>query len=262
MLDIQINKLRYIPKYQRRITRKKKDSKTEETKEEWIPEKWLAYSNDTKKESEVTYDYLASNFELGFLERVKRSGSSTNAFTDIPPGDFKLHVEYPKDISKGPKLHYRQLKDARTCLTTSFANVLWSCNCKVHAGDIYKAHKLCLSPKALPTFKAKLMELSSKLKCTNIKITMEELQTKLYLKPVVTCVKGSDGKQDHTIAIFRGLIYDGNFTHAIPLSQNALDHCCSSDSAKCKFVEFVKSFYFPYFEKYVLEFEQVPDKKK
>ena len=106
------------------------------------------------------------------------------------------------------------------------------------------------------------MKLNTSLKCVNIKLSMGDfLQSNLYQNPVITCVKGSDGKVDHTIAIFQGLIFDGNFTLAIPLSQNALDHCCSSDLAKCKFVGFLNSFYFPYFEKYVIEFEQVPDKK-
>jgi hypothetical protein len=201
--------------------------------------------------------------DIAFLKQVKREGiNNSQRFVDIPPGDYREHHEYPKDLKKGPEQHYWQQEKTRTCLTTAFANMLWFCNCRDHSSVIYTAHKLCKHPNALVLFKEKLFEMSRQLKCTNVKITLEDLHGKLFYKPVVTCVKGDDGKEDHTIVIYKGYIFDGNFTHALPLCPRALDHCCSSQEKSCKFVEFVKSFYLHLFEEYVTTSNNQKKKRK
>ena len=115
----------------------------------------------------------------------------------------------------------------------------------------FTAHKLCQYPNALSMFKNKLLELSTRLKCTNVKITLQDLQGRFFHTPVVTCVKGDDTKSDHTIVVYKGYIFDGNFSHALPLSQTALDHCCSSREKSCKFVCFLNSFYLQFYENYM-----------
>ena len=132
----------------------------------------------------------------------------------------------------------------------------------MHANIINNAQKLCQPPQALSLFKTKLVKLTRYPKCANIQLSIGDLESKLFSQPVVTCVKGSDGKVDHTITIFQGYIFDGNFTHALPFSKEALDYYCLSDSDKCKFVQFLNSFYLPYFDAYMKEFEQLFEKKK
>ena len=51
------------------------------------------------------------------------------------------------------------------------------------------------------------------------------------------------------------MVFDGNSRYAVPLSQEGLDWCCSSDDTKCKFVEFVKSFSLPNFDAYCKQFD-------
>jgi len=95
------------------------------------------------------------------------------------------------------------------------------------------------------------MEMSANLKSKEIAANISLLQNELRHFPVITCVKGSDGKEDHSIAIYSGWIFDANFTHALPLCQESLNECCSSDEVKCTFVCFLQSFYFEYFGTYV-----------
>ena len=250
--DIQFNSVRYIPSH----TVQKGNI------EEKIPEKWLVYSNAMMTREEVTYDYLRGILDELFLEHVKRRGiNNCRAFVDIPPGDYREHDEYPKDLVKGPEQHYWQQEKTRTCLTTAFANLLWFCNCRKHASAIYTSHKLCQYPNALVLFKEKLLEMSKMLKYTNAKLTLEDLHGRLFRKPVVTCVKGDNNKEDHTIVIYKGYIFDGNFSHALPLCPKALDDCCSSKEKSCGFVRFVNSFYLHLFDKYMAEMKVQNEKK-
>ena len=64
-------------------------------------------------------------------------------------------------------------------------------------------------------------------------------------------MKGLDGKENFSIVIFSGWIYDANFSHALPLCKKSLNACCSSDEVHCQFISFLNTFYFEYFGAYV-----------
>jgi hypothetical protein len=49
-------------------------------------------------------------------------------------------------------------------------------------------------------------------------------------------LQSDDHKTDHAISIAGNWIFDSNFEYALPLTQDSLDMCCSSDSRKSKFV--------------------------
>jgi hypothetical protein len=49
-------------------------------------------------------------------------------------------------------------------------------------------------------------------------------------------VQSDDHKTDHAISIACNWIFDSNFEHALPLTQESLDLCCSSDNRKSTFV--------------------------
>jgi hypothetical protein len=56
----------------------------------------------------------------------------------------------------------------------------------------------------------------------------------------IMCVLGirsSDGKTDHAICIAGGWIFDSNFEKALPLSEESLNLCSSSNERTTKFVE-------------------------
>ena len=171
------------------------------------------FAESTKLKQEVTYEYLEQILGKNYLTNVKNTAfKNDHAFIPIPPSDYRDHEDNPRDHVKGPEQHYWQKENTITCLTTAFANMLWFCDSRDHAGVIYTAHMLCISPDAIALFKKKLLDLSKMLKCTNVQITLEDcLHEKFYYKPIVTCVKGDDNKSDHTIVIYKGLIFDSNF---------------------------------------------------
>ena len=90
-----------------------------------VPAKWWALRNDNQEKFKVFYTDLQQNFSKEYLETIKQRGCTGNkGFIAIPPGDFKNHEEYPADLIRGPPNHYWQADNTRTCLTTSFANLL------------------------------------------------------------------------------------------------------------------------------------------
>ena len=68
---------------------------------------------------------------------------------------------------------------------------------------------------------------------------------------VLTCLKGSDGKEDHTVAIYNNLVFDGNFAFALPFNKDLLDLCCSGDGKQCSFVLFETLYCFHLFQTYL-----------
>ena len=73
---------------------------------------------------------------------------------------------------------------------------------------------------------------------------------KYYCYPIITCLVGSDGKRDHTVTIYKCLIFDNNFNNSLYLSQEALGLCCSKDNKPCLFVKFHLTYIFKSFENY------------
>ena len=72
--------------------------------------------------------------------------------------------------------------------------------------------------------------------------------------PLITCVRASDGKEDHTVTIYKNWIFDGNFSHALPLNQESLDICCSSDEKKCSNIFMLHTYMLPLLEQYIALF--------
>ena len=58
---------------------------------------------------------------------------------------------------------------------------------------------------------------------------LKPLQEELYSYPVVTCLVGNDGQEDHTVTIYKEWIFDGNWSHALALNEESLNEICSSD---------------------------------
>ncbi|HEY9300870.1 MAG TPA: hypothetical protein VIQ31_31800, partial [Phormidium sp.] len=255
--NAEFHKVKYLPSRAR-----VQPSNSEEGEDDENPqpkgEKWQAYSHVTGTTTELTDRQMREALPASFLEQVKRIGSRRDRpFVQIPPGAFRQHAEFPPTLEKGAKLQYFQKEDDQICMTTSFANCLYYCTCQDHAGQVFNQQKLGNKPDAQKLFKEYLLKLSPLLKVKNLKnLTVEMLKTTYFDNAVITCIKGSDGKEDHSISIYNGWIFDGTFSHALPLCRESLDHCCSSDDNKCEFVDFVNPFYFLYYASYVDDFGQ------
>ena len=52
---------------------------------------------------------------------------------------------------------------------------------------------------------------------------------------ILVVLRGSDGKEDHCITVCERWLFDSNFEFALPLCQDSLDLCCSTDETQEKF---------------------------
>ena len=67
------------------------------------------------------------------------------------------------------------------------------------------------NPKVWGLFHEFLNKLSPNLHTQKIELDYSDLESKYYNLAVLTCLKDNQGKEDHTVAIYKGWIYDGNF---------------------------------------------------
>src|SRR5688500_2314608 len=68
---------------------------------------------------------------------------------------------------------------------------------------------------------------------------------------IITCLCASNGKTDHTVTIYNNWIFDGNFSHALPLHKHSLYLCCSTDDENFTFESFIHTFIIQYFKQYL-----------
>lgn len=85
--------------------------------------------------------------------------------------------------------------------------------------------------------------------------------------PIITCLRASNGKEDHTVTIYNDWIFDGNFSNALPLNQKSLDICCSTNEENFTFEYMLHTYIMPLFPKYLkspklIDIQTVTKKKK
>jgi hypothetical protein len=56
----------------------------------------------------------------------------------------------------------------------------------------------------------------------------------------------SDGNCSHAVSIHGGFVYDANEVVALPLCQEALDYCTSTEESKSSFVQFRRGYFLRY----------------
>ena len=99
-------------------------------------------------------------------------------------------------------------------------------------------------------FQEKLCSFDKKLKLQKTKLQLDNVLQGKITCPIITCLRGSDFKENHSVAIYNNWIHDGNFNMALPLTKESLDECCSMHKKKYSFVAFVKTFIINYFDAY------------
>ena len=198
---------------------------------------------------------------------MKRNAKSNKgSFIEIPPGDSRKHKPEQSDSSY-PTMKYYQKEGEPTCLIISVANLLHHSGAKEHALFLFNDQKKIIrQANVWSCIKEKLRQLSILLIFQPITInSIETLQQDNSL-PLITCLKGSDFKKDHTVVIYKNWIYDGNFKTALPLSVESLNECCSTENKKCKFTGFTNSYviseYDAYLEQLKRSFHQTKPSKK
>ena len=150
------------------------------------------------------------------------------------------------------KQKYIQKDGERTCLVVSFANLLHFCNSAQHANKLFtQRFQFCDKIGVWQELNRFLNILSPQLHTKKIGVDYNQLLSEFYDFPICTGLEGSDGKRDHMVTIYKGMIFDGNFDHPIHLSKEALSLCCSDENDQCDFIKFHSTYLFFAFAKYL-----------
>ena len=84
-----------------------------------------------------------------------------------------------------------------------------------------------------------MLEYLSMLKFNNTGLDISSIEDEYFTFLVATCVRGFDGKENHTMVVFTSCIFDGNSTHAFPLCRRSLNFYCSNDNKPAEFTGFL-----------------------
>jgi hypothetical protein len=226
-----INRLRYIKS-------KKEGKKT-------LPHRWFGYCNDTQECMLLVEEWVKSNFEKGYLEQLKCSSGNNGSFLKVPPGDSRKHTNIAE--GSGPQIHYQQQEGERTCMVYSLASALHFLGRKDVAAKI--RNDSARYRKDINSFCTFVKDLKSRHKIfrkeTPGKGTVNNWWSDKLSGLYLTRLRGSDGKDDHCVAIFDNWIFDSNFKFALPRTRESFDLCCSSDDTDSTFVQVEQHSHFP-----------------
>ena len=246
--DEVTGELVYDPEGTERMKVDKRDKKT-------VPAKWIGYFGNAKRTEILQDSFVNKNFSKAFRTQVMSVAMGGGAFIKIPPGDDHQH----KCITAGwsptdaPPIHYMQKEGHKTCLVDSFASALHYLGIKQIASELFQAKKKIIDkPDTWDRFQACLESKAPlALKCNLLSMSDWKLTDLKETDLVAASLRGSDGKIDHAITIYGSWIFDSNFTHAMPLNQDSLDLCCSSDTSPAKFVCVEEARSYPFYHKLV-----------
>ena len=181
--------------------------------------------------------------------------SLRRGFVDVPVGDNKpsrLHLHPGLFCPDAPPLIYTQGTGRDLCVPKALASVLYQLGFETEARriDLYGEQHLdggtvdalqkvfVFATKILPSF----VQGKHLPRDYDWKTLVEDDRTSI----VLGVIRASDGSNSHAIAIHGGYIYDANEKNAIPLCQEALDYCSSTDTVQSKFVKFWRGYVFAY----------------
>ena len=205
---------------------------------------WFGYSNQTKAHIPLENKWVVLNFPKSYVKQVKVSSGRTASYVKIPPGDRRCHSK--NNDNNGPLLHYQQKDDERTCMVLAMASIMhYSGDTSAGAWMKNRFKRYLSDPAAFQTFvkdirhHVKLLKSGATLG-KHFDILGSGLSG-IYLAQV----QGSDGKEDHCVAVSDKWIFDTNYKNALPRSQESLDMCCSSDEEKSLFVMCINVEHFP-----------------
>jgi hypothetical protein len=169
-------------------------------------------------------------------------------FVDIPVGDFKVSYlsDHPILHAHGaPRVRFTQTYGQDLCVSKLFASALYSLGFQAEAFHIEAYGITNLQGGAVDAF-GKVIRFAKTVlptwrvtKCVkqpgtfNWKTNLDERTLSLG-----GLRKASDGNCSHAVTAHGGFVYDANELVAIPLCQEALDYCTSTQTEKSSFANF------------------------
>jgi hypothetical protein len=207
--------------------------------------RWVGYCNETREMVELEEPWVRQNFDENYLAQVMSSTKSTTAFIHVPPGDRRKHQNVGPMM--GPTMKYEQMDGEQTCMLYSMASAMHYFDQKSVGSWIYNGRKRFLHQTNGFTFFINQLK-SAHTVLNQVRVMKDKLPSFLGtdLKGLYLArVRGSDGKEEHCVAISNKWIFDSNFPCALPRSQESLDLCCSTDTVTSKFTCFPQIAHFP-----------------
>jgi hypothetical protein len=227
-----INRLKYLRSTQRADTKQ--------------DHRWLGYTANTKEYIELAEEWVRSNFDENYLDQVICCSRSKKPFILIPPGDNRKHSFTAP--TTGPIIHYQQKDGERTCMVYALASAIHVTGRTEIAAMIFNNSKRYVNA-AENAFKLFVddLRLSRKLFRTkfNYPSTKTDLVGDIGTGIYLTRIRGSDGKDDHCVAVTSKWIFDSNFKHALPRNMESFNLCCSSEEVESLYVANVEIAHFP-----------------
>ena len=143
-------------------------------------------------------------------------------------------------------MRYRQTKGERYCLVYSFASALAYLGINQLASEILQAANIIVEKhNTFALFTTYLLKKSKYLNFKKLKRIKWNILENEEKDLVIVALKSTNGKEDHCVTLVGKWIFDSNFLNALPLCQDALDLCCSSDTVPDTFHSVVEARLFP-----------------
>ena len=213
---------------------------------------------EKRKREYETYD----NDRDDVVFRLRGGGDTPkDGFVDIPVGDFKVsHLEdHPNlRVPDAPLIQFSQIDGQDLCVSKALASVLHVLGFTEEATQIdqYGQIELAggLAGGAVNIIDRVGQFASGKLPAWITRKVIkrphyfdwELLREQMENTILLGVLYESDGNASHAVAIHGGYVYDANEAVALPLCQEALDYCCSTQAVQNQFVNFRKATLFFY----------------
>jgi hypothetical protein len=253
----QISMIRYLPP---------KTFVNSNEKEVTYPEKWKGIIKDGTKGGStnmnaeiVTLDqgWMDANISKdmqAFAKSLREYG--TRGFVRIPEG-APTKAERPCEPLPGaPSLKFLQEKSVqsidRSCVLKGAASCLWFLGYKRIAyclvNDLNHGYKMErgfeIFAKILHSTRLERRENQHFQYCSLKKNKIRAWDILVDSKEYMMCLVGVqsvDGKTDHAIAVAGDWIFDSNISHALPLTRESLDYCCSDSETESKYLKVTRA---------------------
>ena len=215
----------------------------------FLSEKWVGRMNNGK-ETSLDESFVRKNFGNAFTDELK---ISRRGFVDVPVGDNKpshLHLHPHLEFPGAPPVRYTQSNGKDLCVSKSLASALFplgftkeaeQIDCfgetilkgaVVEALDRVMKHARMILPRWIVIEKVP--------RCFDWEKCLDERQI------LVGVMLASDGNCSHAVSIHGGFVYDANEVVALPLCQESLDYCTSTEESKTSFVRFRRGYFLRY----------------
>ena len=221
---------------------------------ESLPARWygLVQVEEGKTKRVVLEEtWVNENLDAKLKEFIQNQGSSDplrRNFVPLPEGDAKETMSLlPHNVSGLPEVKHQQGPGEHACLFKCAASAAHYCGFEQTGARANELSNHNLAPGE--NWKRLVKAVSSgtskgHLQPKRLKQSDDVLDVAKTATLVVVGLVSADGSTTHAVALTDKWIFDANLTHALPLSRESLDICCSSDTGHSEFVRLNRGYSF------------------